>query len=323
MVNEQLNARLIELIHEKTPCDHNPAALLADTLRIGREAAYRRLRGEVPFTFAEAVQISEKLDFSLDRAVGFAANGNAVFNLNFTDYLASVDSYDHVIEKDTSFLVQLCKSQHTEMSMAGNQIPQSLYLRYPTLADFKLFKWLYQHDKFIKPVRTVEDMQKSPHLTHCYRNFMQAVQRIETTHYIFDHTLCHHWVQAIRYFSELGLITDRHIELLKTELNALLDEMEELTLSGCHPNGNRVNIYVSELDIEANYLSFSSDDHKEARIEVFSLNALHTNNPEIAAPMQKWIQTLRQFSTLITQSSALQRFRFFSRQRELVSSIGS
>ncbi len=47
---DKLNAALIAAIQNGTPEYTNPAAILTDKLNIGREAAYRRLRGEVPFT---------------------------------------------------------------------------------------------------------------------------------------------------------------------------------------------------------------------------------------------------------------------------------
>ena len=45
---DKLNAALIAAIQNGTPEYTNPAAILTDKLNIGREAAYRRLRGEVP-----------------------------------------------------------------------------------------------------------------------------------------------------------------------------------------------------------------------------------------------------------------------------------
>lgn len=46
---EKLNAALIGAIQNSTPEYTNAAAILTDKLNIGREAAYRRLRGEVPW----------------------------------------------------------------------------------------------------------------------------------------------------------------------------------------------------------------------------------------------------------------------------------
>ena len=58
---EKSNAALIEAIHAHTPQHSNPASLLMDMLNIGREAAYRRLRGEVPFTFGEASALCARM----------------------------------------------------------------------------------------------------------------------------------------------------------------------------------------------------------------------------------------------------------------------
>ena len=49
-MQNELNTSLIEAVKEKLPLKENLANLLIDTLYIGKEAIYRRLRGEVPFT---------------------------------------------------------------------------------------------------------------------------------------------------------------------------------------------------------------------------------------------------------------------------------
>lgn len=65
MMQNELNTSLIEAVKEKLPLKENLANLLIDTLYIGKEAIYRRLRGEVPFTLEEAALISRKLGVSL------------------------------------------------------------------------------------------------------------------------------------------------------------------------------------------------------------------------------------------------------------------
>ena len=59
MINE-LNTGLIEALKEKLPPKTNLANLLMDTLYIGREANYRRLRGKVTSTLEKATFISRK-----------------------------------------------------------------------------------------------------------------------------------------------------------------------------------------------------------------------------------------------------------------------
>ncbi len=78
-MTELSNTALIQAIHAHTPQDATPASVLMDILNIGREAAYRRLRGEVRFTFGEASALSAHLRFSLDGVMGSSVGGNALF----------------------------------------------------------------------------------------------------------------------------------------------------------------------------------------------------------------------------------------------------
>ena len=48
MMTNNPNANLIEAMKEKLPLKGQLADMLMDTLYIGKEAVYRRLRGEVP-----------------------------------------------------------------------------------------------------------------------------------------------------------------------------------------------------------------------------------------------------------------------------------
>lgn len=82
MIIDKLNIGLIEAIKKKIPSKGSIANLLMDILYIGKEAIYRRLRGEVPFTFAEAAIISRKLEISLDDIIGLYFNDNSTSNRN-------------------------------------------------------------------------------------------------------------------------------------------------------------------------------------------------------------------------------------------------
>lgn len=72
MMTNNPNANLIEAMKEKLPLKGQLADMLMDTLYIGKEAVYRRLRGEVPFTLQESALISRKLGISLDKIIGLS-----------------------------------------------------------------------------------------------------------------------------------------------------------------------------------------------------------------------------------------------------------
>ena len=78
METSKLNALLVNAIKKQIPKDDNLAKILMDYLCIGKEATYRRLRGEVPFTFAEAVIISRRFRISLDELINLQTNDKTI-----------------------------------------------------------------------------------------------------------------------------------------------------------------------------------------------------------------------------------------------------
>ena len=104
MITNKLNEGLIEAIKEKIPANSNIANVLMDNLFIGREAVYRRLRGEVPFTLIEAAIISRKLGVSLDKMIGVSFKENAVFDMNVVHHSNPFETYYDIINKYTELL---------------------------------------------------------------------------------------------------------------------------------------------------------------------------------------------------------------------------
>lgn len=66
MKQEVLHDNLLNAIRAKVPQEENLANVLGNILCIGKEAIYRRLRGDVPFTLLETAMISKEMNFSVD-----------------------------------------------------------------------------------------------------------------------------------------------------------------------------------------------------------------------------------------------------------------
>ena len=214
---EKLNAALIGAIQNSTPEYTNAAAILTDKLNIGREAAYRRLRGEVPFTFGEAGVLSAQMNFSLDRTVGALDFGNVLFRLSFSDYHTALEDYTGVIDQDTLFYREVSSDVDAEQAIAGNSFPRMLYMRYPKLTNFKLFKWLYQQGLIDCSGAKFEDMKVPEVLLQSYRDLVHEAQLMPATTLIFDGSCTKRWVNAICAFRNMHLIRDESVEVLKAE----------------------------------------------------------------------------------------------------------
>ncbi len=316
---DKLNAALIETIHSHTPRLSNPAALLMDILHIGREAAYRRLRGEVLFTFEEAAMIGEKLHFSLDQLMCSPANGHVHFKLLFENFQSPLEAYQQMLEHDAILVEEQIGDPTLFYSAAGNSIPPEAYLKFPLLADFKLFKWLYQHDLCTPDQRSFEKFVVPQSLHDTYRHFVTVMQTIPVTHYVFDNVIFMQWINAIRAFRDMYLVSKEQVAALRDELSLMIADMDEVMTTGTYHNGNIIHIYLSDIDLVQSCCYLSGRTSTATRIGLFSLNALRTTDAMMCDYVMRWIQTQGRFATMVSRSGELQRINYLKRQREALS----
>ena len=90
---------LITAMKDRLPPGQNLANFLTDTLCIGREAVYRRLRGEVAFTIDEVAQISYKLGISIDQIIGNHLHNRVTFDMNLLRSANAIESYYEIIDR--------------------------------------------------------------------------------------------------------------------------------------------------------------------------------------------------------------------------------
>lgn len=56
-------------------------------------------------------------------------------------------------------------------------------------------------------------------------------------------------------------------------------------------------------------------------IRVYSINSLTTLDAQMFRSLKEWIQSLKKFSTLISQSGEMQRIQFFKQKREIIDAL--
>ena len=115
MITNELNTGLVNAVREKLPSKDNLANALMDILYIGKEAIYRRLRGEVPFTLTEATIISRKLGISLDKMIGVSFQDNAVFDMNIVGSNKPLETYYSMLEKQVELFHAVEEDENSEI----------------------------------------------------------------------------------------------------------------------------------------------------------------------------------------------------------------
>ena len=84
---------------------------------MGKEAVYRRLRGEVAFTIDEVALLSKKLGISIDQIIGNHLSNRVTFDMNLLNSPNTLDSYYEIINRYHSLLFLCTLVQVSSLSM--------------------------------------------------------------------------------------------------------------------------------------------------------------------------------------------------------------
>ncbi len=316
----ELNELLIEAVKEKLPEGQNLAHTLSDLLYLGKEAIYRRLRGEVPFTLTEAAILSQKMGVSLDKLISSSQERSALFNLNMTQDANPMESYTHILNKYTALFKVLSSDPESELCTSSNVLPQTVYLRYELLSKFRLFKWMYQNAK-VAGTGCFEELKIPAELAGAKKEFVKASQLLHSTNYILDEKAFTNIINDIQYFVDAHLLTPDEKKAIKEELLVLVDDLYNIARNGRFESGKEVKIYISSVNFEATYSYLRASQYCLSMIRIYAINAITTQDLEVFGNLKEWIQSLKKFSTLISESGEMQRILFFKRQRELISAM--
>lgn len=317
-----LNEQVVSVIKSSIPLGGNMINELMELLPIGREAIYRRLRGEVPFTFEEIAKVSLKMGFSLDTIIGVKNHERAVFDLNLLDVNNLDADYCRRVNDYVKFFKKIRNQKNVRARFAFSTLPYSFYLPFLNLAKFRLYRWFYQVNKSQSSI-SFSEMKMSEDALEAQRAFITESRSIQRAVFILDREIFNATIKDINYFFKLYLITDEELELLKKDLFDLIDELEGLAISGTYEKtGTRVALYLANIDLETSHSHIESDTVGFSHLRVLAINGLDSQNPQISNIQKEWVDSLKRCSTLITQSGEVDRFAFFRKQRIAVSAIG-
>jgi len=320
MMNDQIYQALITEIQKKFSKNSVMVGALADILRIEKGAVYRRLRQEVPFTFDEIVNIAKNLNISLDNLAGIKNNKNALFQLQLQNFISPQESDYYSFNSYIKFLRSLNKSDDSETASISNVLPHDLLYGFDHLLKFYLFGWNY-HSSADK-AKQFHQISITPELSKFFNEYTLEMKNFKKTCYVFDNRVFRFFVDRISYFHSIRLIEKEDVLKIKEDLSSLMDYIEKMALTGqFKETGNAVNIYISDIDINACYTYFESKDIHLSMIRAFILSYITTFDEETFERTKGAINAIIKFSTLITLTNEKQRVLFFEKHRNILNKL--
>lgn len=292
--------------------------LLVEILSIEKEAVYRRLRGEVAFSFREIVIISQKLNISIDNIMGITSEKSRPSQIKLpnhvepfeTDY-EMFDEYIHVLETGNE--------KGSQFVEASNIFPLSIIYKFDFLTRFYYFKWDYHYnssntlfENFLLP-RRLKMLQN--------RNLIES-KRFDSTTFVWDPLIIQYLINDIRFTRNMQLMNDDTIASIKQELHDLLNYLEHIALTGSYVETNKeVNIFIASINLDTSYTYIETSKHRVSLVKAFILTSISSLDEKTLLKTKTWVQSIIRTSTLISVTSEKQRIAFFEKQRELVNQL--
>ena len=320
MMTDEKYDNLLKILLAKYPQKKLLTRALMELLGLEREAVYRRLRKEVVFSVAELAKIASEWNLSLDEITGVNP-GEISFRMRKMNYLDPSQEELNFLEFVTESMEKLKNLPTTEFMNICNKLPRQLVAGYHHLNQFYLFKWQYQYGNPDVPISFSQAVisEEKALLTARY---YQATKNVPNSSFIWDHKLFENLISDIEYFYSIQLISPEEKELIKKDLYDFLDYMLEVATIGCYPETqNKVNLYVSQLNIDTNYSYTFTPEANICFIHVFEKYEIYTLNSEMTEDFRAWMQLKKKTSTQISEVDERNRIEFFVKQRQLVDSL--
>jgi hypothetical protein len=312
---------IMSAIRDKIPHHATIANTISDILDIDKDAVYRRLRGEVGFSFHEMAIIANKLGISLDNIAEIENTPSSrSTRLNLCNQINPTNADYETFERHVHILQSIKDEPGTSIMDAGNVFPYYLSLDCEHITKFYMFRW-GQASSFGNPM-SFHDITIPERLRAVQKNICQYARHISSTTYVFNRHLFQRCVANVKYCAQIHLLNDEDVSLIKNDMMALLNYIEKLAVKGKYPEtGNEVSIYLSDIGFDANYTCLKSSNIHFTLLRVYLLNFVVGFNRDVYHETCAWIRYLQRMSTLISGSGEKIRATFFDEQRKVIDTL--
>ena len=313
-----LHSSFLGALEKKIPEKAKLIQTLAETLFLEKGAIYRRLRGEVPFSFFEVANIVEKLDISFNSIINSDASNIDRTEMTIVEY-ASLN--ERVLDDYMTLIILAKNDPQSEFTESANVLPVSIFTGFEALSKFFIFKFQYLFSGTDNR-KTFNDLVLSEKTKQVFQSYFSETKHFANTVFIWDYMIFRFLVTDLKFFFSINLISENDLQLIKTDLIAFLDYIEEIAINGCfEETGNSVSFYISDINFNTNYCCVKINDMYISHIKSFILNSAQSFDISSYQKINNWIHSLKRSSTLITQSGAVHRAEFFEKQRMIISEL--
>ncbi|MCD8042570.1 MAG: hypothetical protein LUH10_05850 [Tannerellaceae bacterium] len=321
MKRELLHANFLGALHEKIPQRSKLTHLLTDILCIEKEAVYRRLRGQVAFSFEEIAAIADRLAISLDGIMGIQSEKTKNFILQLSDF-----------ENPTEVDIVMWENYNKVLSIFNHHQPFSIFETWTTLpfpicykflhlTRFYIYEWAFQVHNHI-PVKKYEEFVLNEKLLEIGMKTHIERTRATDTHFIFSGNFIQDFVRDVLFFKNIYFLSGENVACIQRELSELVDYLESLSENGAYPEtGQKVSLYICEVGIKTDFTLYEASNNYISLIRTLVMNSASSTDEASYQYMKNWFDSIKRLSVCISNSGQKERVMFFRKQREIIASL--
>lgn len=312
---ESIKELYIKKILSLIPPQTKAVDYLMETLDISKVSAYRRLKGQLPFTFDEVIVLSNNLGVLLDDIIHpYSESNKAIVSFNHVDGDEIQEYFLRILRNYSENLEEQKDVRHRNTLTSINNIWLVYTLGYDNLFKFCYYKWTHllsfgvYNKKFSEVSLSIEMIQLS-HKIH------RQVQSLKNTSFIVDKNLFLNTMKEVQYYYRRGLILENELFDIVKDIEAIIDKTEFHILSGYNKLGKQRTFFLSSINIYSNSMYIEYDDHIQSFFYSYSPSPIRVIDPKVCTPHKQWLESLKKYSVLITASNEIEQTDFLNRQR--------
>ena len=316
-MNDKIRQKLIDTILDRIPTNIKPVDYLMEKLEIGRESVYRRLRGDMPFTFDEIILLSNELNFSLDTII----NQKQKNFFNFISqpkgdpqhvFLSHLQLVGKILDKDMSY-------HPVEITTAVNYLPMPFAILSKEIFDFIYFMMCRDYNGLNRFFYS--NVVVPPRIEALRTELNLRVPEIKNITWILDPNVFLSPLKELNYIYRLKLVNDEELDLLKSEFFRIIDLIEKMAITGGSEIEAKHTLYLSEINIEGTSSNIVCENDMTSYYMFPYITPIVTNDMKLCKIHRNWLNLLKKYSTQVTQSNEYAISDFFEKQREYVKRV--
>ena len=317
---DNLRSSIATKILSNIPPRVRPIEYLMKSLEISRESVYRRIRGDISFSLEEIAKLSVELGFSIDELVMKDVHSRVFFDLHINCDQNPSDVYINMFEQYFKSLFEVSSAKGIDSMMIVNHIPPGFLIFYNHLFKFSYYKWMHQNQESSLNYYYA-DITLPEKLLLLKQKALDNIKKFRNNTFIYDTNIFRNLIADVQYYYKRKLINENELLLIKDDLLSMMDLSESITQTGYYGHESKYSFYLSSLNIDSSSRIIKFDDHLQSQFFINSIKTLTISNPSLCSMHKKWLESMRKYSTLITQSNEILQVKYFHKQRAYIEGI--